>query len=90
MTAIMSHGRPGKTQAVPFTATSAAAAALGQQTFRVRLAATSGCLVTLANTDEAGMYIAPNFPEVFIVTPGQILNVMQQSAAGTLFITELE
>jgi hypothetical protein len=87
---ITSHGRPGKTQTIAFNATSAAAAAFGTQTRRVRLAATSGCLVSITNDDEAGMYIAPNFPEVFLVTPGQILNVVQQSAAGTLFITELE
>ncbi len=90
MTAIATHGRAGKTQTIPFNATPAAATALGKQTYRVRLVATSGCLVTISNDDAASFYIAPNFPEVFIVTPGQILNVVQQSAAGTLFITELE
>jgi hypothetical protein len=90
MSGISTHGRPGKTQAVPFTATSAAAAPLESQTRRVRLVATSGCLVTISNDDESGMYLAPNFPEVFFCTPGQIINVVEQSAAGTLFITELE
>jgi hypothetical protein len=90
MSRIPTHCRPGKTQAVPFTGSSAAATAIGSQTFRVRLVATTACLVTLSNDDESGMYIAPNFPEVFLVTPGQVFNVVQASAAGTLYITELE
>lgn len=90
MSAVVTHGRPGKTQTVPFTGSSVPAAALGTQTRLVRLVATSGCLISISNDDESGMYIAPNFPEVFIFTPGQVINVVQQSAAGTLYITELE
>jgi hypothetical protein len=92
MSTVVSHGRPGKTQAIAIGASSAPAAALGSQTRRVRLVATAACLVTISNDDEAGMYLAPNFPEVFLVTPGQIFNVIEVSGgtAGTLYLTELE
>ena len=85
---ITSHGRPGKTQSIPYTATPATSAAIGAHTTRVRLVATTAALVTLG--DAIGMYLPPNWPEVFIVTPGQSLTVAQASATGNLYLTELE
>jgi hypothetical protein len=85
---IATHGRPGKTQTIAYTATPATSQAIGPQTYRVRLVATTAALVNLG--DAASMYLAPNFPEVFIVTPGQSLTVVEVSAAGNLCLTELE
>jgi hypothetical protein len=89
---IATHGRLGKTQAIAIGASSAPAAAVGPQTYRVRLVATVACLISVTNDDASGVYLAPNFPEVFICTPGQIFNVVETSGgtAGTLFLTELE
>jgi hypothetical protein len=85
---ITSHGRPGKTQTIPYTGTPAASAAVGSQTNRVRLVATTAALVTLG--DATNLYLAPNFPEVFLVSGGQSLTVAQVSAGGNLYLTELE
>jgi hypothetical protein len=85
---IVSHGRPGKTQTIAFTATPAPSAPVGPQTNRIRLVATTAALVSIG--DAVSMYLAPNFPEVFLVTPGQSLTVAQFAAAGSICITELE
>lgn len=85
---ITSHGRPGKTQTLAYTATPATSAAFGPQTNRVRLAATTAALVSIG--DAAGMYLPANWPEIFIVTPNQSLTVAQFAAAGSICITELE
>jgi hypothetical protein len=88
MSGIATHGRPGKTQTIAFTATPATSAAIGGQTYRVRLVATTAALISIG--DATGMYLAPNFPEVFVTSPGQTITVVQSSAAGNLCITELE
>jgi hypothetical protein len=88
MSGIATHGRPGTTQTIAFDATPATSAAIGPQTYRVRLVATAACLVTIG--DAVGMYLAPNFPEVFVTSPGQSVTVEQFAAAGSICITELE
>ena len=85
---IVSHGRPGKTQVIPYTATPATSAAVGSMTNRIRLVATTAALISIG--DATNVYLAPNFPEVFLVTPGQSLTVAQFAAAGSICITELE
>jgi hypothetical protein len=85
---IVSHGRPGKTQTIPYTGSPATSAAVGTHTNRVRLVATTAAIVSIGNA--TSMYLAPNFPEVFLVTPGQSLIVAQFAAAGNLCISELE
>jgi hypothetical protein len=35
------------------------------------------------------MLLAPNWPEVFRIRPGEKVSVIQSAAAGTLNITEL-
>jgi len=85
---IVSHGRPGKTQVIPYTGTPATSAAIGPQTNRVRLVATTAALVSIG--DATNLYLAANFPEVFLVSGGQALTVAQVSAAGNLYLTELE
>jgi hypothetical protein len=85
---IATHGRPGTTQTIPFTATPATSATFGPQTYRIRLVSTTAALVSIG--DAAGMYLAPNFPEVFLTSPGQTVTAAQVSAGGNLCITELE
>jgi hypothetical protein len=85
---ITSHGRPGKTQVIPYTGTPATSAAVGAHTNRVRLIATTAALVVIGNA--TNLYLAPNFPEVFLVSGGQSLTVAQVSAGGNLYLTELE
>lgn len=85
---IADHGRPGKTQVIPYTATPGTSAAVGKSTSRVRLVATTAALATLG--DATSMYLPPNWPEVFIVSGGQSLTVAQVSASGNLYLTELE
>jgi hypothetical protein len=84
---ILSHGRPGKTQVIPFDATPATSQPIGPQTIHVRLVATTAALVSIG--DATNLYLAANFPEVFVTTPGQSLTVAQVSAAGNLYLTEL-
>jgi hypothetical protein len=88
MSVVTSHGRPGKTQTIPFNATPAPSAAFGNVTNRIRLVATTAAVVSIGNA--VAMYLAPNFPEVFLVTPGQSLTVAQFAAAGSICLTELE
>ena len=85
---VVSHGRIGKTQSIPFNATPATSAPIAAQTNRVRLVATSAALISIGNA--VGMYLSPNWPEVFLVSGGQSISVVQVSAAGNLYLTELE
>ena len=83
---IVSHGRPGKTQVIPYTGTPATSAAVGAHTNRVRLVATTAALVSIG--DAANVYLPPNWPEVFLVTGGQSLTVAQVSAGGNLYLSQ--
>jgi hypothetical protein len=85
---VISHGRPGKTQVIPYTGSPAPSAPVGAHTNRIRLVATTAALVTLG--DAVNMYLPPNLPEIFLVTPGQSLTVAQVSAGGNFYLTELE
>lgn len=85
---IADHGRPGKTQVIPYTASPGTSAAFGKVTTRVRVVATTAALAALG--DATNLYLAPNWPELFLVSPGQTLAVTQVSAAGNLYLTELE
>ena len=85
---IVSHGRPGKTQTIPYTGTPATSAAFAAHTNRIRLVATTAAVVSIGSA--VSMYLAPNFPEVFLVSGGQSLVVAQFAAAGSICISELE
>jgi hypothetical protein len=88
MSGIASHGRLGKTQAIALTTAPATSNPIGPQTFRVRLVSTVACEVTLGDTVNA--YLAPNFPEVFLTTPGQTVTAAALTGTGSLNLTELE
>ena len=85
---ITSHGRLGKTQTLAFTSSPATSAPVGPQVNRVRLVATAAALVSIG--DAVNVYLPPNFPEVFLVSGGQSLTVLQSVAAGNLYLSELE
>jgi hypothetical protein len=88
MSTVTSHGRPGKTQTIALTTAPATSAAIGPQTYRVRLVSTVACEVTLG--DAVNAYLAPNFPEVFLTSPGQTITAAALTGTGSLNLTELE
>lgn len=59
----------------------------------VRLVSTTACFVEFGTAPVAdvvtNMLLAPNWPEVFRIRPGEKVSVIQSAAAGTLNITEL-
>jgi hypothetical protein len=59
----------------------------------VRLLASTACYVKLGTSPTAdtttSFMLAPNFPEIFTIRPGEKVAVIQVSASGTLNITEL-
>jgi hypothetical protein len=94
-----SASRQGAVQAIPYTATAAAfTGVFGPETYQIRLACTTAChyLISGGNAQAAtaatlanGSLLPINWVEYVIVTPGQTLSVIQDSAAGTLNVTEL-
>ena len=86
--------RPGLSQDVPFTGTSAASTSFGVETYQVRLSSTAACRFrvveaaggTAVATD---VLIPPNWIEYICVTPGQKIAVIQNVGAGSLNITEM-
>jgi hypothetical protein len=91
MTAIIPGGaRLGAAQNVALSGVSAASTAFGAQTRTILVVATAACQIrigdgtpTAATTDTA---MAPNFPMIFVVTPGQKIAGV---GTGTLSVTEL-
>jgi len=80
-------GRLDKTQNVSFTASPATSQPVGSQTFKVRLVATTACAISIGAA--VGVYLPANFPESFVVSPGQTVSVVQIAAAGSLCISEI-
>jgi pimeloyl-ACP methyl ester carboxylesterase len=80
-------GRLDKTQNVAYTATPATTAAVGSQTNKIRLQATTACAISIGAA--VSVSLAANLPEYFIVSPGQVVSVVQISAAGSLCLTEI-
>ena len=86
-------GRLGTSQDVSYTASSAASAAFGSQTYKVRLLATTDCRVRIGDGTPtavaADTYLPALSVEYFTVTPGQKVAAIRQSADGTLNVTEI-
>lgn len=84
---------PSTTQVVTIGAASAATAnGVGAQTKEVRLIATIACHVAFGKTPTAttsSMYLAPGREEEFLIHPGEKVAVIQNAAAGSLYVTEL-
>lgn len=81
------------TQTVAIGAASASTTnAVGAHIHCVRLIATSACHVEFGaspTADSGDMYLAANREELFTIKPGQKVAVIQNSAAGTLYVTEM-
>lgn len=85
--------RLGATQTVAVGAASAAnATAFAPGTFAVRVVATTACHICfgatpVATTDHA--YLPAGWVAEYTVQPGQKIAVIQNAAAGNLYVTEL-
>jgi len=81
-------GRLDKTQSIAFTSSPVSSAAIGPQTYKIRLTATTACTFSI------GAAVAVLLPalvsEYFVATPGQLITgITQVSAAGSLNIVEI-
>ena len=86
--------RPSTVQAVTVASSSTPAdAVLGSQTFIVRLVSTVTAHVAIGVSPQtattSNMYLPPNVPELFVVSPGQHIAVIRVSSDGTLNVTEM-
>lgn len=69
--------------------------AFGSQTHQVRIVASTDCYIrlgdgTVAASASRDMFVKANWsPEIIVVAPGQYIAVVQDAAAGTLFVTEV-
>ena len=88
--------RQGTRQTVAYTGTAATITnAFGTETYVIRLSATTAChflvseaanVVAATATDSL---LPTNWVDYIVVTPGQKISVIQDSAAGTLSVTEM-
>lgn len=88
-------GRQSTVQNVAYTGTAGTITnVLGAQTFRVRLLTTSDAWVLIANgttaaTTSNGSYLPAKSAEYFTCSPGQKVSAVQDTAGGTLNVTEI-
>lgn len=84
--------RLGAAQNVSLTTTSAASTAFGSQTYSVLLVATAACNIRISDGTPTAVttdtLLPPNFPMIFLCTPGQKVAGVTASTA-TLSVTEL-
>lgn len=84
-----------KTDYITVAAASAQSVVWGSNTFEIRVVSTTACHInigtnpTAAATDNNGMYLPANVVEYFHVSPGQRLAVIQDTAGGTLTVSEM-
>lgn len=85
--------RPGATQSVAIGGASAATTnAFGESTRMVRVVSTTDAFITFAKTPvatTAHMFLPANVPEYFLVDPGQKAALIQSTASGDAYITEV-
>lgn len=91
--------RQGAIKNITLAATAASSGAFGAQTYQLRLSTTSACWylisedgtegATVAASKTNASYLPANVIEYVTVTPGQKLSAIQDSATGTLNITEM-
>ncbi len=89
----ISPWRLGATQTVAIGGAHAESSAVGAQTRAVLISATSDCHIVIgANptaTTSTTLIRSAYPPLVFAATPGDKVSVIQDSAGGTLYVTEL-
>lgn len=82
----------GGCQEVAIGASSAQSTAISSQARKVRLSATSACHISIGTNPTAtasGFYLPANVVDYLMVSPGQKIAVIQESGAGSLFISEM-
>jgi hypothetical protein len=83
---------PGVSQNVAIGAASVQSAAFGELTTCVRVVSTSDCFIAIGQNPTAttsSMLLPAGAPEYLAVDAGMKVAVIQQSAAGSLNVTEL-
>jgi hypothetical protein len=93
--------RPGATQAVAYTGTSAAASnAFGTETYFIRVVANSACHVKIGDGAQTATtsdpFLLANWESWFAVTPGQSIAFVRAASdglvtatSGTAWVTEM-
>jgi hypothetical protein len=93
MTQYFGTGRLSTAQSVAYTGTAGTIAnAVGSQTYKVRVVATTDCYIKIDNgpTATTSDTLLPGLSaEYFTITPGQKVSAIQVSAGGTLNVTEI-
>ena len=90
-----SSSRQGVTQTVAYTGTSATVTnVFGAQTRQIRLSSTSACHYKVVEAAGGAAAVTDsllpiNWVEYLTVTPGQKISAIQDTAAGTLSVTEM-
>lgn len=86
-------GRIGPTQNVAFTGTAATITnGISAGVYKIRVWCTTDAFVKVDSSPTAttgDMPISAGSPEYFSCTPGQKVSAIQQSASGTLYVTEM-
>lgn len=90
----ISPWRLGTVQKIAIGAASASATAVGAQTRAVLIVATSDCHIRYGNGTQTAVATdtlikAAHPPVVLAVSPSDVIAVIQDAAAGSLYITEL-
>ena len=87
--------RLGITQSIVFAASSTAITnAFGTATYQIRIATTSACFYQVGDgVQTASATTSPFLPATWVeyvtVSPGQRISVIQQTAGGTMTVTEV-
>lgn len=84
--------RPGATQNVAVGATSTQSTAFGAATQHVRLVSNTDCYIVFGGNPTAttsGVFLPAGVVEYFWVGGGEMVAVIQSTAAGTLNVAEL-
>lgn len=82
---------PGASQTVSVAGTHAESSAFQSNTSIVRLYSTTNCWIAFGSApvaDNTGMYLLAGIVEYFAVTGGNKVSALQDTASGTLYITE--
>jgi hypothetical protein len=87
-------GRQGTVQNVAYSATAGTITnVIGSQTYKIRVLTTTDAWIVIGNNPTAtvatGTYLPAKAAEYFTCTPGQKVSAIQDTAGGTLNVTEV-
>lgn len=87
------YGRPhpGGSDAVAYTGTAAASAAMPANAVAVRVVSTTDCFIEIGPDPtavaESGLFLPAGVPEYFECSPNAKVSAIQATAGGTLYVT---